>query len=118
MGRRVEISKPDRVLVTDDGITKAELGSYYERVAPFMLRQIKGRPLNLWLYPDGIRGKSFLRQQIPKHFPDWIQRVTVKKRGGGSVTHAVAENVETLVYLADQACITPHPWLSRADRLD
>jgi bifunctional non-homologous end joining protein LigD len=30
----------------------------------------------------------------------------------------VAENEETLVYLADQACITPHTWLSRVDRLD
>jgi bifunctional non-homologous end joining protein LigD len=114
---KVEISKPDKVLFPGDGITKAELGAYYERVAPFMLPHVKGRPLNLWQYPDGIEGKSFLRQQIPKHFPDWIARVEVSKKGG-SVTHAVAQKKETLIYLADQACITPHVWLSRVDKLD
>ena len=113
---KVEISKPDKVLFPDDGITKRDLAEYYERVAPVMLPHVKGRPLNLWQYPDGIDGKSFLRQQIPGHFPDWIARVEVPKKGG-SVTHAVADRKETLVYLAGQACITPHVWLSRVDGL-
>lgn len=37
---------------------------------------------------------------------------------GGTVEHVVACDAATLVYLADQACITPHAWPSRADRLD
>jgi bifunctional non-homologous end joining protein LigD len=53
---------------------------------------------------------------VPDHFPDWIRRVKVRKRGG-TVTHAVTSGADTLVYLADQACITPHIWLSRSDRL-
>jgi len=114
---KLKISKPEKVLFPDDGITKADLADYYERVAPVMLPHVKGRPLNLWQYPDGIDGKSFLRQQIPRHFPDWIARVETPKKGG-TVTHAVAEKRDTLVYLAGQACITPHVWLSRVDRLD
>src|SRR5438128_635059 len=117
MPRRVEISKPDKVLFPDSGITKAELAGYYERVAPAMLPHVRDRPLNLWLYPNGIDGKGFLRQQIPDHYPEWIRRVKVRKKGG-SVTHAVADNTETLVYLAGQDCITPHMWQSRADRLE
>lgn len=31
--------------------------------------------------------------------------------------HVVCDNAATLVYLANQGCITPHVWLSRADRL-
>jgi bifunctional non-homologous end joining protein LigD len=114
---KVEISRPDKVLFPDPGIDKAEFAAYFERVAPVMLPHVKGRPMNLWLYPNGIDGKGFLRQRIPDHFPDWIRRVTVAKKGG-SVPHAVADRRETLVYLAGQACITPHVWLSRADRLE
>jgi bifunctional non-homologous end joining protein LigD len=117
MARRVQVSKPDKVLFPDPGITKGELAEYYERVAPWMLPHLKDRPLNLWLYPDGIDKQGFLRQAIPPYFPDWIRRVTVKKKGG-SVTHAIADSADTLVYLAGQGCITPHAWLSRADKLE
>ncbi|GEC02366.1 hypothetical protein SSP24_00210 [Streptomyces spinoverrucosus] len=36
----------------------------------------------------------------------------------GTVTMGVCHDAATLAYLANQACITPHPWLSRTDRLD
>jgi len=36
---------------------------------------------------------------------------------GGSVSHVVVDQAATLVYMANQACITPHVALSRADRL-
>jgi bifunctional non-homologous end joining protein LigD len=114
---RVEIPRPDKVLFPDDGITKAELAEYYERVAPAMLPHIRDRALNLWLYPDGIAKRGILRQQIPDHFPDWIGRVETRKKGG-TVTHAVVNDADTLVYLAGQACVTPHIWASRVDRLE
>jgi bifunctional non-homologous end joining protein LigD len=37
---------------------------------------------------------------------------------GGTVRHVVCDDTATLVYLANQACVTPHVWLSRADKLD
>jgi bifunctional non-homologous end joining protein LigD len=52
---------------------------------------------------------------VPEYFPEWIKTVTVRK-ARGSVTHVVVDRAATLVYLADQACITPHVWLSRVDR--
>ena len=51
---------------------------------------------------------------MPDYFPDWVQRVTVPKRGG-HITHALAADAATLVYLAGQNVVTPHQWLSRAD---
>ena len=51
---------------------------------------------------------------VPEYFPDWIHRATVQKRGG-TVTHALADDAATLVYLAGQNVVTPHVWLSRAD---
>jgi bifunctional non-homologous end joining protein LigD len=116
-GRRtVQVSRPDKPLFPS-GITKADLARYYERVAPVMLPHITGRPLNLERYPHGIEGNQIIQQRAGDYFPEWIGRVTVRKKGG-SVTHVVASNAATLVYLADQACVTLHAWLSRADRLD
>lgn len=115
-GRRsVEISRPGKALFPC-GITKADLATYYGRVAQAMLPHIKGRPLNLERYPDGIEGERIMQQRAGKYFPAWIRRANVGKKGG-SVEHVVAADPATLVYLAGQACITLHPWLSRADRL-
>jgi bifunctional non-homologous end joining protein LigD len=116
-GRRtVTISRPDKALFPC-GITKADLARYYERVASAMLPHLAARPLNLERYPDGIEGQRIMQQRASSHFPPWIARVRVPK-SGGSVEHVVARDSATLVYLADQACITLHPWLSRSDRLD
>jgi bifunctional non-homologous end joining protein LigD len=115
-GRKVEISRPDKPLFPD-GITKLDLARYYEAVADFMLPHVEGRPLNLERYPDGIEGQRIIQQKASDHFPDWIERVEVAKRGG-TVKHVMASDAATLVYLANQACITLHRWLSRADRLD
>jgi bifunctional non-homologous end joining protein LigD len=117
-GRRaLEISNPDKALWPDDGITKLDLAKYYDRVAEFMFPHVKDRPMNLHNFPQGIKGKGFFLQDIPGHFPDWIGRVTVPKRGG-TVTHAVAKEAATLPDLAGQNCITPHLWSSRVDKLD
>lgn len=36
---------------------------------------------------------------------------------GGTVTHAIVDDAASLVYLANQGCITPHVWLSRVPDL-
>jgi bifunctional non-homologous end joining protein LigD len=116
-GRRtVEVSRPDKPLFPS-GITKADLACYYKTIAPAMLSHIASRPLNLERYPDGIEGTRIIQQRAADYFPEWVGRVTVPKKGG-TVIHVLASDAATLVYLAGQACITLHVWLSRADRLD
>jgi bifunctional non-homologous end joining protein LigD len=116
-GRRtVEISRPDKVLFPPD-ITKADLASYYEQVGPAMLPHLRDRPLNLERYPDGIDGPRIIQQHSSAHFPSWVARVTVPARKG-QVEHVTARDPATLVYMAGQAAITVHRWLSRSDRLD
>jgi bifunctional non-homologous end joining protein LigD len=114
--RRVDITRPDKPLFPC-GITKADLAGYYEQVAPAMLPHIRSRPLNLERYPDGIEGERIIQQRAGRYFPDWIRRARVGKKDG-AVEHVVANDAATLVYLAGQACITFHPWLSREDSLN
>jgi bifunctional non-homologous end joining protein LigD len=115
--RDVPLSHPDKELFPDDGITKAELLDYYRAVSRVILPHLRDRPLVMERYPDGYRGKSFYHKDVPDYFPDWIHRHEVPKEGG-SLTMASCDDTATLAYLANQACITPHPWLSRTDRLD
>jgi bifunctional non-homologous end joining protein LigD len=117
-GRRtVEITHPDRVMFPRAGLTKLDLARHYERVAPVMVPHVRNRPLALDTYPEGVRGGGYLIKHIPAHFPDWIARATVAKRGG-EVTHVLANDRATLVYLAGQNVVTLHAWPSRADRPD
>ena len=114
--RRVRISNPGKLLFPADGITKADLASYYAEIAPAMTPHVRGRPLNLWRWNDGIDGELVVQQAIPRGAPEWVRRVTVPRRRGGTVCHAVGGETATLVWLANQNCITPHAWTSRADR--
>jgi bifunctional non-homologous end joining protein LigD len=115
--RRVRISNPGKLLFPDDGITKEALASYYAEIAPVMVPHVRDRPLNLWRWNAGIDGEVVVQQAIPKGAPEWVRRVTVPRRRGGSVDHAVGGEAATLVWLANQNCITPHAWTSRTDRL-
>jgi bifunctional non-homologous end joining protein LigD len=118
-GRRsVRITHPDKVLFGEDGITKADLAGYYATVAPAMAPLVRDRPINLWRWNAGIEGSRIVQQEIPRGAPEWVRRVIVPKRGGGEVCHAVGGEPATLVWLANQNCITPHVWSSRADRPD
>ena len=112
----VETSNEDKVFFPDEKITKGDLIDYYQKIADRMVPYLKERPLVMKRYPDGIKGESFYQKEIGDYFPDWIERVKVKKKGG-TVTHVQCDNAATLVYLANQACIELHPWLSRSDKL-
>jgi bifunctional non-homologous end joining protein LigD len=119
VGRRsVRISSADKILFPDDGITKADLANYYAAVAPAMVDHTRDRPLNLWRWNRGIANEVVIQQAIPKGAPDWVKRVAVPRRRGGDVTHAVGGEAATLVWLANQNCITPHVWTARADKPD
>jgi len=113
----INITRPEKILFPDDGITKQDLIDYYRRIATWILPHLRGRPLAMERYPDGVVEPGFFQQDAPSYYPTWIKTVIVKKMGG-KVRHVVCNDTATLIYLANQACVTPHIWLSRADKLD
>jgi bifunctional non-homologous end joining protein LigD len=115
---RIELSNPDKVLFPADGYTKADLAAYYESVAEWMVPHVRDRPLNLWRWNTGIGGRLVVQQDIPKGAPDWVKRVETPRRKGGSIEHVLCQDADTLRWLANQNCITPHVWSARRDRLD
>ncbi|HEV3391434.1 MAG TPA: non-homologous end-joining DNA ligase [Solirubrobacteraceae bacterium] len=116
VGRRdVKITHEDKIMFPEAGLTKLDVAGHYERAAPRMLPYVRDRPLALQAFPDGIEGDGFFLKAVPRYFPDWIKRATVPKKGG-TITHALAQDAPTLVYLAGQNVVTVHTWLSRADK--
>jgi bifunctional non-homologous end joining protein LigD len=117
VGRRpVAITHAGKALFQNPTVEKLDLARYYERVAAVMLPHIRNRPLALQAFPNGVDDHGFFLKSVPRHFPGWIDRVEVPKRGG-SLTQALAGERAALVYLAGQNVVTPHIWLSRADEL-
>jgi bifunctional non-homologous end joining protein LigD len=82
-----------------------------------MLPRLRHRPVNMQRFPDGVSGPSFYEKRVPSHFPAFVDTVEVDTADGPQ-RQVVVGSVRTLVHLAQQACITPHTWLSRADDLD
>jgi bifunctional non-homologous end joining protein LigD len=110
------ITHPEKVLFPDDGITKGELAAYYEAIAPIMVPHIRGRPITMERYPNGIGKPGFFHKDVSKGFPEWIERVEVGKKGG-TVHHLVVRDTRSLLWMANQNTITPHVSTARTPHL-
>jgi bifunctional non-homologous end joining protein LigD len=112
----VEISKADKIIFPKKKISKGDMVSYYERIAPLMLPYLKNRPLSLQRFPNGIDSNGFYQKSISDYFPDFIRTVKVETEEGSN-TQILCNDTKTLVYLANQGTVEFHIWLSKKDRL-
>ena len=114
----MRLTNLDKVLYPEAGFTKAEVIDYYARVADVMLPHLKGRPLTLKRYPDGVEGFNFYEKRCPEHRPDWIKTATVLADRVGEIDFCLCEDKATLVWLAQLAAIELHPSLAKASNVD
>lgn len=118
-GVTVQLSHAEKVFFPDEDLRKGDLVDYYRMAAARMIPYLRDRPAVMGRYPDGITGEVIIQKNVPRYFPDWISRVEVPRLGrGGAVCHVVCDKPETLIYLANQACIELHMLLSRSGALD
>src|SRR5688572_2721674 len=114
------ITHPEKILfpatAAGKAITKGEMASYYEAVAPVMIPHISGRPITMERYPGGIDKKGFIQKDVSKGFPAWLERVEVPKKDG-TVHHPIVTDTRSLLWITNQNCITPHVWTTRAPDL-
>jgi bifunctional non-homologous end joining protein LigD len=118
-GRPLKLTNLDKVLYPKVGFTKGQLIGYYAAIAPALLAHVRGRPLTLKRYPDGVEGESFFEKHCPSHRPEWVRTVPVWSGSNGrEVEYCLCEEKPTLVWLANLAAVELHPSLSRAKRLE
>jgi bifunctional non-homologous end joining protein LigD len=118
--REVKLSSPERVLFPDDGITKGDVFSYYERAASTILPHLRDRPFTMKRYPHGITGEVFFQKQAPRGMPEWIptRRFTTHPRDGGSreVDFPLLNSPEAVLWMVQMNCVDMNAWYSRVDK--
>ena len=81
--------------------------------APVLLPHLARRPLTVTRWPDGVQGKSFFQKQAPAHRPGWVATAKVPT-ASKQIDYVLAEDLATLVWLANLAAIELHTPLARA----
>ncbi len=115
-GRRVQLSNLDKVLYPATGFTKGQIIDYYVRIAPMLLPHLEGRPLTLKRYPNGVAGMHFYEKNCPSHRPSWVQTARIWSAGNNKwMDYCTVQDLATLVWCANLACIELHTSLSRGD---
>lgn len=118
-GRTVELSREDKVLYPADGFSKRDLADYLRAVSSAMLPHLRGKPLTLRRFPDGVGGDGFFQKDAPDDVPEWVRIAEVPQRSGAApVRHVVCDGAATLVHLANKACLELHVGLSTMDDLE
>jgi bifunctional non-homologous end joining protein LigD len=117
-GREVKLANPGKVLYPQAGFSKRDLVDYFVAIAPVLLPHLEGRPLTLKRYPDGAHAGHFFEKQAPSHRPDWVQTVSVPSERRKRIDFVLAQDLPTLVWLANLADLEFHTQLHRAEALD
>jgi bifunctional non-homologous end joining protein LigD len=118
-GRKLKLSNLEKVLYPAAGFTKGQVIDYYVRIAPALLPHLKGRPLTMKRYPEGVDHPYFFEKNAPMHRPDWVKTAPIWSEGNDrNVNYILANELATLVWVANLASIELHPSLSLAKDIE
>ncbi len=118
VGREVSLSNLDRILWPQTGYSKKDLIEYYSAVSPYMIPHLAGRPLVFTRFPSGIDSPSFYQKNAPANLPEWIQTYSWTEGNGQNKHYVLANSAADLVWLANQACLEIHPWMSSINHIE
>jgi bifunctional non-homologous end joining protein LigD len=117
--RTLSLSNLDKVMYPATGFTKGQVIDYYARIAPVMLPHLKGRPITLKRYPNGVGGQFFYEKNCPSHRPDWMRTLTIPAKGwnskapkGTTIDYCLLDEPAALVWTAQMAALELHPGLA------
>ncbi len=117
-GRELRLTNLDKVLFParpgEAPVTKRDFVRYHAQIAPYMLRYLYDRPVNMHRYPDGVDKPGFWHKEVPSHAPEWLRRWRNEEADPGeTVCYAVVDSVPALVWMANFGAIELNPWTSR-----
>ncbi|NBI07801.1 non-homologous end-joining DNA ligase [Senegalia massiliensis] len=116
--KNINIKNENKIIFPKSNISKKDLINYFLKISNYIIPHIENRPLTMHRFPNGINDINFYEKQIPSYFPSWFDRVDIKNKDKGHTIYPLCNNKHSLVYLANQACISQHIWLSKKDSLD
>ena len=110
----VEITHPDRVVYAELGRTKQDVADYYRAVAPWLLAQVRGRPLSIVRCPDGVDESCFFQKHATAGIGDHVSGVMIREKSGRN-RYLCIDNAEALLELVQMNALEFHPWGARSD---
>jgi bifunctional non-homologous end joining protein LigD len=116
-GKKLKLSNLQKVLYPKVGFTKADAIDYYARIAPVMLPHLKGRPITLKRYPDGVDESFFYEKQCPAHRPEWLATAPIDTKSR-TINFCVIDDLPSLVWVANMASLEIHSYLAKAKTPD
>ncbi len=115
-GGSLKLTNLEKVLYPAAGFTKGQIIDYYARIAPVLVPHLANRPLTLKRYPGGVDEEFFFEKNATKHRPEWVKTVPIWSEGNHrDVNYILANDLPTLVWIANLASIELHPSLSYAE---
>jgi bifunctional non-homologous end joining protein LigD len=118
-GRQLKLSNLEKVLYPASGFTKGQVIDYYAHIAPVLVPHLAGRPLTLKRYPNGVDSEYFFEKNATAHRPDWVKTAPIWSEGNRrNVNYILADDLSTVVWMANLAAIELHPSLSLAKKID
>jgi bifunctional non-homologous end joining protein LigD len=117
-GRRVRITRPDKVLYPAAGFTKRDLVEYLLAIAPALLPHLAGRAVTLVRFPDGVLAPGWFQANCPPGRPDWIPVAEQRGTRGQLLRYCRLEEPAALAWTAGTGALELHPFLAAAARPD
>ena len=118
-GKHLKLSNLDKVLYPAAGFTKGQVIDYYVRISPVLLPHLKDRPVTMKRYPEGVDHEFFFEKNAPMHRPDWVKTAPIWSYGNKrNVNYILANDLPTLVWIANLASLELHPSLSLAKKIE
>ncbi|MCL2433264.1 MAG: DNA polymerase domain-containing protein, partial [Clostridia bacterium] len=116
-GTPVPVTSPEKIMYPQKSYTKADVIDYYIKIAPYILRYLKNRPISMVPYVHGAEGASFFQKQKPANAPRWLKSVAVKS-STRTIDYCMINDLRSLIYIANRGCLEMHCWFSRHPALD
>jgi len=117
-GKQLSLSNLQKVMYPATGFTKAQVIDYYVRIAPVLLPHLRGRPLTMKRYPEGVAGMHFYEKNCPTHRPEWVTTAPIWSEGNNRwMDYCMVQDLPTLVWAANLADLELHTSLSLAKKI-
>jgi bifunctional non-homologous end joining protein LigD len=112
----ITLTSPDKVLYPEVGVTKLDLASYYQTIAPYILPYVVNRPISLVRCPEGIEGERFFQRHAMKGMSDAIKQIPISG-GESKKPYLYLDGEAGLFGLVQISTVEIHDWGVSLDHL-
>ncbi|HEY0181150.1 MAG TPA: non-homologous end-joining DNA ligase, partial [Dokdonella sp.] len=95
------------------GITKGDVAAYYRTVAPWLLREVAGRPVAVVRCPDGAAKTCFFQKHLGVGWGEHIRGVPIREKDGID-RYLCIDDEAGLLELVQMNVLELHPWGAKA----